>query len=216
MVPFLHVTTKIEGRLNDNLLAEIGGKGFPSMRFMDGDGNVLGAPSGYQVAAFESRLVQIQNIQQLEQRIDAGEEDLNDDLFLAKLRMGVIPYVFAKAKAATFDDFTKVEAAEVAQLLLDLEVKSLLRNRRTPVGKHEATQRFLEMIETDLLPGKDALGEVWRHLNSVADRAEDIALFERSLLGMKEVIGVDGKTKAFFDAQDLRLKEMRDKAVSHD
>jgi len=212
VIPFLHVTTQLEDRVHDNLLQEIGGQGFPSMRFMDGDGNVLGKPSANTVAAFESSLVDILHVQNLEQRIEAGEEGLEEDLFLAKLRMGVIPFVFAKAKAATFDSFTKEEAAEVARLLLNLEVKSLIAPRKNDAEQAQAMTRLLEMLAAETIPSGEVLGDFWYHLLKEATKVRDIDLFEHSLQGMKVFYGEDEETKNFFKQQDLRLLEMRTEA----
>lgn len=209
VVPFLHITTQLEGRAHDNLLEEIGGKGFPSMRYMDGDGNVLGKPSANTVAAFESSLVAILHIQNLEHRIDAGEEGLEDDIFLAKLRMGVIPFMFAKAKAATFESFSDDEKVEVAQLLLNLEVESLLAPGKNADQKSEVSIRLREMLASKTLPTGNGLGDFWYHLLLEATKVRDIDLFERCLRGMKEFYGVDEETKDFFEQQDLRLQKMR-------
>lgn len=216
MVPLLHITTNIEGRLNDDLLEQMGGRGFPSIRFIDAGGNVLGKPSGNSVVQFESTLVDILNIQKLEQRIDAGEENLEDDLFLAKLRMGVIPYIFAKAKAATFENFSVEQKAEVTQLLLNLEVASLLSGRKTTQGFQYATRRFIEMMQAKTLPTGDALGDFWHHLNQHAEQEENIGLFAKSLQGMKNVYGIDEGTSVFFDQQDARLREMRSQTEAAD
>ncbi|PCJ51705.1 MAG: hypothetical protein COA70_13730 [Planctomycetota bacterium] len=216
VVPLLHITTHIEGRPNDDLLAQMGGRGFPSLRFIDADGNVLGEPSGHSVAEFESTLVAIVNIQELEQRIDAGEEDLEDDLFLAKLRMGVIPFVFAKAKVASLKNLSEEQQAEVAQLIINLEVTSLLGGRKTTEGFQYATQRFLEMMRVETMPIGDVLGDFWYHLHQHAEKQEDIALFAKSLQGMKDVYGVDEGTSGFFDRQDALLKAMRNQAKAAD
>lgn len=43
VIPFLHLTTKIPGKKHDDLLLKRGRGGFPTLEFMDADGNVITA-----------------------------------------------------------------------------------------------------------------------------------------------------------------------------
>jgi len=45
-VPFLHVTTRIDGRKNDDLMSKKGGPGFPTFMFLDPKGGVLAMRAG--------------------------------------------------------------------------------------------------------------------------------------------------------------------------
>lgn len=59
VVPFLHITTKIKGDKYQDLLREKGGRGFPTFRFLDPKGEVIGKPKGRSVASWEKTLKEV-------------------------------------------------------------------------------------------------------------------------------------------------------------
>jgi hypothetical protein len=112
VIPFLHVTTRIEGRANDGMLSEKGGTGFPTLMFLDAKGEILGKPGGRDVAAFDKTLGALMAIKDLEKRIAAGEKNLDDDLFMAQLAMGKFKTAAEiKEKAKSFKKLTKEQKA---------------------------------------------------------------------------------------------------------
>ena len=54
MVPYLNIATHLEGVPYDRLLQEKGFGGYPSLAFMDAEGNVIGKPNDRTVASFAS------------------------------------------------------------------------------------------------------------------------------------------------------------------
>jgi hypothetical protein len=50
------VTSRVPGEPYPDLLKEKGGRGFPTLRFLDSKGNVIGEPKGRSVADFEAAL----------------------------------------------------------------------------------------------------------------------------------------------------------------
>lgn len=209
MVPFLHITTRIEGRPNEDLFKKLGGRGFPTLKFLDADGNPLGEPTGRDVADFESTLVTLMSLKDLENRIEAGEEGLEDDLFLAKLRMGVYSYEDAKANAAKFKELTAAEKKEVAQILINLEVGSIMDGIDSKEAADAATQTFLAFLEKDKIPTGDALGSFWGMIMEHAEAKKDVKLFTRALKGLEAEYGHMEQAKGFFDAKRKALEDMK-------
>ena len=52
VVPFLHVTTRISGHENDDLLQRKGRSGFPTLLLLDANGKTIGEPKARTIAAF--------------------------------------------------------------------------------------------------------------------------------------------------------------------
>ncbi|MHC4379959.1 MAG: hypothetical protein ACYSU1_02575 [Planctomycetota bacterium] len=209
MVPYLHVTTRIEGRKDENLFREIGGTGFPTIKFMDAEGSVLGEPGGRDVAAFDETLGTLMELAELEKRIEAGEEGLEDDLFMAKLRMGAYSFEDAKANAAKFKELTAEEKKEVAQILVNLEIESIMSGIDSQEAAEAATQTFLAWLEKGKIPTGDALGNFWGMIMEHAEAKKDVKLFTKALKGLEEEYGHIEQAKSFFDAKKAVLKEMK-------
>ena len=211
-MPYLHITTRIEGRKDEGLFREKGGRGFPTMKFMDADGNVLGEPSGRDVASFETSLTSLMVVTDLEKRIAAGEEGLENELFLAKMRLGLLDLEEAKAQLAELKDLTKEEKAEVAGFLVNLEVMGVMDGVDSEEAALAAGAKFKVMLDEGRIPTGDALGAYWSLIMNFAESKSDIELFEKSLNALKEKYGAEEGAKPFFDEKAAALKAMRESA----
>jgi hypothetical protein len=84
VIPYLNVMTKIEGHPYDNLLRDKGFGGFPSLAFMDAEGNVLAKQGERSVEGFRKTHKAVANFQDLQARIKKGEKGLEFALFVAE------------------------------------------------------------------------------------------------------------------------------------
>jgi len=84
-VLFLHVTSKIPDRPDDDLLTRMGGRAFPTLMYLDASGNQIGAPMGRSVAAFERDLAAATSRAQ-QADADHKERRARAQTLLAKLR----------------------------------------------------------------------------------------------------------------------------------
>lgn len=209
MVPYLHVTTHLDDRLHESLFGEKGGRGFPTLKFMDAEGEIIGEPNGRDVESFETTLTKLMVVKKLQDRIADGEKGLEDDLFLARLRIGAIPFEEAKAQAASFKDFTKEQQKEVAQLLVNAEVDSITTAIDSPAAAKEARGKFLAMLEANRIPTGDASGSFWSSIMEHAKEQADVALFSRALEALRAQFGGNEQAKSFFDAQQAVLETMK-------
>ena len=75
VVLFCHVTTRIEGDPHQELLQQKGGRGFPTLKFLDAEGEVLGAPQGRSVESLRAALEAITTIQALGSKAERSPEE---------------------------------------------------------------------------------------------------------------------------------------------
>lgn len=210
VVPYLNITTHIEGRAHEDLLKEVGGRGFPTLKYMDGDGNVLGEPSGRDVESFQTTLTSIEAVFDLEKRIEAGEKGLEVELFLAKLDMGAYKYEAAKKKAASFEKLTAEQKKAIAAKMVNLEVESIVDEAMTSEGgMAKAAVRFIEIIEEGNLPTGDTAGMFWSILMMHAEEVSDVDLFEKALKALRAQYGEEEGAKEYFDEQQKKLDKMK-------
>ncbi|MGB0953585.1 MAG: hypothetical protein ACPG31_10185 [Planctomycetota bacterium] len=197
VVPYLNITTHIEGRAHEDLLKEVGGRGFPTLKYMDGDGNVLGEPSGRDVASFQSTLTAIEGVFAIEKRIEAGEEGLEVELFLAKLDMGAYKYEAAKKKVASFEKLTEEQKKMIAAKMVNLEVNHLVSNLSSEEGVPAVAARFKEMLESGQTPTGDAENMFWNILMYQAEIEKDAVLMKK---------GIDALRRIYADMEDVQTQ----------
>lgn len=187
VVPYLNITTHLEGRAHEDLLNAVGGRGFPTLKYMDGDGNVLGEPSGRSVEAFQTTLDAIEAIFKLEKRIDAGEEGLEVDLFLAKLDMGAYKFEAAKLKADSFEKLTEAQQKKIAAKLIDLEVEHLMSSLTSEEDVPAVAVRFKEMLGEGKMPSEEMAGMFWNILMFQAEKEKDVEIMEQGIAALRKV-----------------------------
>lgn len=210
VVPYLNITTHIEGRAHEGLLREVGGRGFPTMKFMDGDGNVLGEPGGRDIAAFEKALASIESVFDLEKRIEAGEKGLEVKLFLAKMDMGAYKFEAAKKKAASFEKLTDEEKKAIAAKMVNLEVDHIMESAMTSEeGIKEAAVRFMEMVKEGNIPTGETAGMFWSVIAMKAEEDKNIEMFEKALNALLKQYGEEEGAAEYFDSMQEKLDKMK-------
>ena len=56
VIPFAHITTRVPGDPDQGLLYEKGGRGFPTLAFLDADGHMVAKQRGRSAEAFNATL----------------------------------------------------------------------------------------------------------------------------------------------------------------
>ena len=213
VVPYLNITTHIEGRAHEDLLAEVGGRGFPTMKYMDADGNVLGEPSGRDVAAFESTLSAIEAVFALEKRIEAGEEGLEVDLFLAKLDMGSYKYEAAKRKFESLEKLTDEQKKMIAAKLVNLEVEDLLNGLTSDDDVPAVAKRFKEMLDAGTIPTGDMGGMFWNILAYQAEKDKDSKMMLKAIDALAIQFEGDAGALEWLDGKRTMVAEWEKEAA---
>ncbi|MBL7008826.1 MAG: hypothetical protein ISR76_07490 [Planctomycetes bacterium] len=187
-----------------------GGRGFPTLQFMDAEGNTLAEPAGREVKDFEATLKQLAELEDLRARIAKGEKGLEAKLFLAELEMGKYGFEEAKEKAKQFPKLTAEQKKRVAKLLLNAEVNDLLGKITSEEAMLETAVRMKELLDEGRIPDGEAGDGFWSILMDWADRNSDAGVFEKALAALKAKYGEEEGAKAYFDRQEARLKEMKE------
>jgi hypothetical protein len=202
-VMFLHITTRIEGRKDEGLFSEVGGRGFPSFFVLDAEGNVLAQHQKARTAeGFAETMNEAQEFIDLRKKAEAGDAAAKIDYLFARVRMGQLSADEMKAEAKSLnmsDEQRKTFRALVANSMMD-EVQT------KAVGK-----AFLEMEKEGYIPDDPRKRpNFYNSIFQYASLIEDVALMERSFKGLEDALRDEPRAAAYLNS--LRDKVEKAKA----
>ena len=212
VVPFLHVTTRIEGRANDGMLSEKGGTGFPTLMFLDAEGEILGKPGGRNVAAFDKTLGNLTALKDLTKRIAAGEKNLDDDLFMVQLAMGEYKTIAEiEEKAKTFKKLTKEQKLTIAKAIVGKKVEAAMNSmERGPDAQIKVGKKFKAIYDEGLFPEGDMEGPFWGFLMEYAESEKDGKTMEVALNHVKRIFGKEDWAQDLIAEKEASLKKIQE------
>lgn len=178
---FLHNTSRVADEPYPGLLQEKGFGGFPSLCFMDQDGNVLGKP-GRSVAAFDEMHAGLAGLVVL--RAKKGRSaDEEKELFLLELRLDLVPVgeLSARADKLTLSDADK---ALVSQKLVDGEVAALMQRARE-LGREGLGERMAALAKAGKVPSDTQRGPFWSLTLQYASQQKDGALADQAFAALE-------------------------------
>ena len=151
---FCHVTSRIEGEPYPKLLRQKGGTGFPTLAFLDADGDLLVKYSGARdVDGFSATGEKVRAYLELATHAQQGEQGADLDLFVAGITLGKFKLANARTKARAFQDLSAEQTKRLQGALLNLE---LIEGYRASYRDKEAAVRlgaqWFAMAKDDRLP----------------------------------------------------------------
>lgn len=173
---FLHNTSRVADEKYPTLLQDKGFRGFPSICFMDAEGNVLAKP-GRTVAAFVETHTQVKALATLRGKATrtAAEEK---ELFLAELKLDLIATEALQARADKLA-LTDAEKRLVTQKFTDSEVQALLGKIRE-TGPEATAEQIAAMAKAGRAPSENMAGAFWMQVLQHASRQKDAALAQQA------------------------------------
>lgn len=204
MVLFAHVTTRIEGRENDGMLRDVGGRGFPTIAFLDSEGDLIGKHNGGRDAAgFNATLAAVESLQAALDRVDKGDVAAAADVLIAEIKLGAYDYDGAVAARKELEKVSKEQEKALEGLMIDLEFSTLIRSQRS-IGAAAFQEKVLEMVEKNRIPTGDRSWSFWyQGVFPAAVANSDGKLARRAL----DILEAD----PFFDGEnDKYLDKLRD------
>lgn len=177
MVLFLHNTSRVADEPYPTLLQDKGFRGFPSVCFMDADGNVLAKP-GRSVQAFRDGLESTKTLVALRAKGDKATAAEQKELFLAELKLDLVPAgeIQARADKLTLSD---AEKATVAGKIVDGEVMALMQKARE-LGQDEVRKQLAAMAKDGKTPSDAMAGSFWPAVLEYASKEKDAALAQKA------------------------------------
>ena len=179
--------TKIEGRAHDDLLITKGFGGFPTLAFMDAEGEILGQPADRSVLSFEACREALMVIDEVSAKADAGDPEALAELLLLENDLGRVEAdAFAERAASVRAGASKDQLARLDQALVDNEVLDLA-NRYYRGEQETAGAGMLALLDAGKRPtasGKYG-GNYWGVLSTWARPKGDAKLLRRIAKGIR-------------------------------
>lgn len=182
---FLHNTSRVEGEPYPRLLQEKGFSGFPSLCFMDAEGNVLAKPAQRTVAAYAETLASAKDLLALRQKGDARTEAETKQLFLTELKLDLIPVGEIEARAAAVKGLTAEEQAAAQQKIVDGQYQALMGKMRQ-LKPEELAAQVAAMAKAGRIPSGRSQLSFWNQVLTHAANSKDVPLAEQAFGKLQE------------------------------
>jgi hypothetical protein len=195
-VLFVHNTSRVDDEPYPTLLQDKGFGGFPSLCFMDAEGNVLAKPAQRTVAAFtkmyegvnEELTEQRKRRAELEAKAKAGDAVAAKQLFLADLGSLNADTIKAGMKQ---HKLSKDERAQVDERLTDLEVQAILA--KTGVSADKIAEELAALAKAGRRPSKPQTFLFWPQVLQHAAKRRDAVLAQQAFTEL-ESFAVENKS----------------------
>lgn len=166
------------------LLSEMGLTGFPSLCFMDAQGNMLGKPDR-SVKAMSDMLELATRLVALRAVSQAATPAEQKELFLVELELDLVPCDRIQARAETWS-LNEAEKALVSEKLVDIDVVAIMREQHQGMleqrdGAYGAARaKLYEMAKAGLDPSRTTSGPFWQQALEHASLQRDGDLAQRA------------------------------------
>jgi len=201
---FCHVTTKLKGDADQTLLSQKSSRvAFPTLLFMDHNGDVLSKQGERSVAAFRRSVAALDSIKRLEKVAAQGDVAAKASLFLAKLSLGKFDFKSARVASASlkFDDEQK---KAVAAAMTNLEVDHIYADARKEGSFAQLGAKFLAMKKAGRVPtSRYPQLRFWTQIMNLAQNQADAQLYEEA---MKAYHAAAGDSKVYQRIRDRHAK----------
>jgi hypothetical protein len=182
----------VDGEPYPKLLQEKGFRGFPSLCFMDAEGNVLTKPTARTVANYVETQAVTKDLMALKAKGDKLTDAEAKQLFLAELNLDMIAAGDIQKRADAVKGLSDADKALVAGKLVDGEFAAILQ-RPIPRGDAEAQKTAMEetmaqvaaMAKAGKVPSGQRTLQFWSMALQHAATAKDVELAEQAFAALE-------------------------------
>ena len=160
--------------------------------FLDSDGTRLRKHTGARsTRGFEESLLEVQAFENMRKKAEAGNAKAATFVLIRQLQLEWFDYEEAKTRAAALTLVTSKQKRELAQLLIDTEVRST----RSEAGSDgvkllQAGEHFHSMWESKRVPtSQGQLYAFWSVMADYAESKRDRKLFARIVTAFRDTLG---------------------------
>jgi len=178
--------------------------------FLDAGGRRLMKHAGPRTAkGFEDSLSRVQEFQALMAKAEAGDAKAATELLIRQLRLEWFDFEEAEERAAALEKVSSKQKKELAQLLVDTEVRSLAAAAgMDPVKRRAAGEHFLAMWKDKRLPAADAqLYSFWFLMADYAEDQGDKKLFKKIVGESEDALKSNSRYRRALKGLEMRLED---------
>ncbi|MGE3854789.1 MAG: hypothetical protein AB7K09_23865 [Planctomycetota bacterium] len=218
VVLFCHITTRIPGAKNDDLLGKVGGRGFPHLVFMSETGAVLKQQGARSVEAFNASMDELQGYYDLKKKAGTGDAAATTELFLKELEMGLVELEDAKKKLETMkltDDQQKLADTALAAAkarACNADFQAVLQGIKSQDQVIPAGRKLRDMKKAGQWPADEQLVDSsWQLILQACEADGDAAGMEEAYNYLFGKYGTNPRAKPTFDKWKASLEALKAK-----
>ena len=191
-----------------NLLGQRGGRGFPTLAFMDESGEVLDLlePSERRVDQFNSAFEVLNSWRTMKAKFEAGDESVGFDLLVIELEMGQIDFPEAARRRSALQKLSRRRERQLDELLTVAESEHI---HEASTGPQVAGPMLVEMMEGDRIPTGEPGKRFFDTILDYANGKKDARLFHNALVEMKRHYRRERGLSDYFKTRDRQLVQLR-------
>ena len=204
----MHITTRIEGRKDDELLSDLGGNSFPWIVFLDAEGEIVGRHAGsHTVEAFSRTDRNVRRYLDLRKKAAAGDATVELDKAILECTLGLTEFYeleeAVEGRKLSADQQKAVELCRVNAAVAE----GLQLARAGSVD--DAVEEFVEIYRKGVYPTQNTAG-FWYRLALHASKQGDAALLEASIAGIRKAFGPgDERMDKILAVLESKLAELK-------
>jgi hypothetical protein len=211
-VLFLHVTSRIEGRKNDELFFDYDGREFPTLMLLDAEGEVLARrTSGLTVEGFKALGGKAYRYLDLKKKADAGDEGAAIDAALLACDLDALDFydLEEQLEGKKLSDAQKKSFGALrANVLADEHAQMMRAAKYDGLSVEQAAADFLPLWKDGIAPSRENARRLfWCVLAAHAAVAGDAALQERAKQELAAFRGTDRVVERFRKAIAARKEK---------
>ena len=212
VVPFLHVTSRIDGEKHADLLEKKGGRGFPYLVVMDAKGEVV---SGVQERTVEGFRKAVKDAGDYATLLAKEKRTSAEELRLIRLQhdMHKIEDDAARQRANAIDVSDEAVKKDRDAFVFGLDIVAQMpkgKDSRDPAKRIAAGKTFHEWWKAGKEPTDEGLTQPFFILMlDYAESERDVELFEKALGKLRELFGAKTEAAGFFKKQEERLEKLK-------
>jgi hypothetical protein len=192
------------------MLGEKGGTGFPTLMFLDAEGRRLGKHAGPRTpSGFEESLEGVEEFQSLREKAEAGDAKAAAEVLIRQLELEWFGLEEAQKRADALEKLSGKQKKQVAQLLIDTEVRDLSakasesREERQVTGAH-----FAAMFEDDRIPAtQTGLIQFWTIMADYAEKNREKKLFKKIVGEFEDTVKSGARSRKTLKDLEARLDD---------
>jgi len=202
VVPYLNVASHLEGVPYDKLLQEKGFGGYPTLAFMDADGEVIGKPNDRTVAAFSNSRDALMAIDAVREKAAAGDRKAQVELLFLEYTLGSIKAQALNSGIESLAQYASAEQlAKAEQIRVDARIYELyIAGFNEPNG--DSTDKIIAMLHAGELPtpGSLSCNVFWSTIGRRAQQTGNTTLLRRVAKGMHADLAADRQSQDMADS----------------
>ena len=220
-VLFLHVTSQIPDKKDDDLFRKVGGAGFPTFFYFDEAGGVLASQAGaLDVKTMSGTLhdkakSRREGYLALKKKAAEGDEK-------AKLRLAVLELEMRRTSLADFrkahPDISKLDegSRETVLGMMGMEAFSKANDLLRAAGRDQEKQKaalkdagkmLLAAAKQQAVPGEQRTAMIfWYYLGAAGATHDDAEMLKKGIEGLEEFVAMNPRLSGQIDAWKMKLK----------